>query len=216
MNAHDAQTGALLSDLQLRDEIVSMMIAGHETTAITLAWALHLLAAHPAEASAIRAEATPIVGERAPTLEDLPKLARSERAFLETLRLYPPVWMMVRRATEEIELAGLPVAAGALVLISPYTTHRHAEFWHEPERFKPARFVELSAQKRPIYAFTPFAGGRHLCMGQRFATIEAQLILAMMLARHEFCAHRAAPVEPMAALTLRQRAGVWMRVKRLR
>lgn len=213
MNARDAQTGAALSDLQLRDEIVSMMIAGHETTAISLAWTLHLLAAHPEQAAEIRAEATPIAGERAPTLDDLPALAHSERAFLETLRLYPPVWMMVRRATEEIEIGGVTIAKGAMVTLSPYTTHRHAKFWDEPERFHPARFADSGASKR---AFFPFAGGRHLCLGQRFATVEGQMILAMMLARHEFRALPDCPIEPLAALTLRQKTGVPMRVKRLK
>lgn len=126
------------------------MIAGHETTALTLAWALHLLAAHPDTAAEIRAESAPIAGERAPTLDDLPNLPHSERALLETMRLYPPVWMMGRRAVKNIEIAGVPIAAGATVIISPYTTHRHPDFWDEPDRFNPARFIDLGAQKRPL------------------------------------------------------------------
>ena len=216
MNARDARTGAALSAVQLRDEVVSMMIAGHETTALSLAWALHLLDAHPAETAKIRDEAAPIAGERAPTLEDLPNLPHCERAFLETLRLYAPVWMMVRRAVEDVTIGGVPLQKGAMVLLSPYTTHRHTDFWDEPERFHPARFVDLGTNKRPLYAFYPFAGGRHLCLGQRFATIEGQMILAMMLARYEFRALPDCPVEPLAALTLRHQTGVQMRVKRLR
>ena len=211
MNARDARTGAALTDVQLRDEIVSMMIAGHETTAIALAWALHLLASHPEIAQEIRAESASVAD--APTLNDLPNLAHSERAFMETLRLYPPVWMMVRRATEDIEVGGATIAKGAMVLLSPYTTHRHAKFWDEPERFNPARFADSGASKR---AFFPFAGGRHLCLGQRFATIEAQMILSMLQANYEFRALPDCPIEPLAALTLRQKTGVPMRVKRLK
>ena len=91
-------------------------------------------------------------------------------------------------------MGGVPIAQGTMVLISPYTTHRHAEFWDEPERFNPARFVDLDARKRPLYAFAPFAGGRHLCLGQRFATIEGQIITAMILARYEFHAVPDAPL----------------------
>ena len=210
--ARDAQTGASLTNEQLRDEVVTILIAGHETTAISLAWAFHLLGQNPDCARQLHDECARISGE--PTMENLPKLGFAEQVFQEAMRLYPPVWVMIRRAVEACEIAGHPVPAGAYVAVSAYSTQRHPQFWPDAERFDPRRFAPDAAKSRPLYAHFPFAGGRHLCLGARFAIIEAQLILAMLARDYAFEALPAPPVVPLPVLTLRQQFGVPMKVTR--
>lgn len=168
--ARNAATGEPLGERQLRDEIVAMLIAGHETTAIALGWAWHLLSQNPDARRALQREADDALGNRLPTIADLPALPYSEMVFQEAMRLYPPVWVMIRKAVEADEICGYPIPAGAFVLVSAYTTQRHPEFWPDAEKFDPRRF-SAGAPKRPLYAHFPFAGGRHLCLGLRFATI---------------------------------------------
>lgn len=207
------EDGAALSDVQLRDEIVTMLIAGHETTGVSLAWALHLLAQNPGAMAQLQSEADALgLGERMPTVADLPALAWCEMVFEETLRIYPPVWFMLRRAVEAESIAGVSLAAGASVLVSAYTTHRHPQFWPDPERFDPNRFAS-GTPKRPLYAHFPFAGGRHLCLGRGFALIEAQLVLSALAARFEWQTLPDPPVVALPVLTLRQKFGVPMQVR---
>ncbi|BCM89733.1 epi-isozizaene 5-monooxygenase/(E)-beta-farnesene synthase [Abditibacteriota bacterium] len=210
----DAETGEPLTDRQLRDEIVTVLIAGHETTAISLSWAWHLLAKNTESTQRLQTEADEVLAGRLPGFEDLTRLTYAEMVFNEAMRLYPPVWVMVRRALEDDEIAGYPIPAGAFVLASAYTTQRHPEFWPDPERFDPERFAPNTGIKRPLYAHFPFAGGRHLCLGQRFAIIEAQLILASLAQRFHFRAASNAPILPLPVLTLRQQRGIPMVVER--
>ncbi|RYX85075.1 cytochrome P450 [bacterium] len=216
LNSRDAETGEPLTDKQLRDEVVTILIAGHETTAISLAWAWHLLAQSPESLQLLNAEADEVLGSRWPSIADLPRLTYAEMVFNEAMRLYPPVWVMVRRALEADEIAGYPIPAGAFIIVSPYTTHRHPDLWPDSERFDPSRFAPNDGPKRPLYAHFPFAGGRHLCLGQRFAIIEAQLILGALAARFDFRPIAEPPVVAQPVLTLRQQFGVPMEVHRRR
>ena len=137
--------------------------------------------------------------------------------FNEVMRLYPPVWIMVRKAEKADEIAGCAIPSGAFVVVSAYTTQRHQEFWPEPDRFDPARFdrakLDPAAPKRPLYAHFPFAGGRHICLGMRFALIEGQLLLAAMAQKFDFQSLPAPPVVPQPTLTLRQQFGVPLRIE---
>jgi cytochrome P450 len=155
-----------------------------------------------------------VLDKRFPTADDLPRLKYCEMVFNEAMRLYPPVWFMMRNANEADEIAGYKIPAKAFVLVSPYTTHRHPQFWEAPEHFKPERFTEDSTKGRPLYAHFPFAGGRHFCLGQRFAIIEGQLVLAAIAQRFRLktVSERPLPMQPV--LTLRQQFGLLMTVER--
>lgn len=214
--ARDAQNGDALSDLQLRDEVVTILIAGHETTALTLAWAWHLLTQDLSAMRRLQSEVDQVLQGRLPTMNDLPRLPWSEMVLNETMRLYPPVWVMVRKAVEDDEIAGYPIPAGAFVLVSAYTTHRHPDFWPQPEQFDPERFSPEKTQQRPIYAHFPFAGGRHLCLGLRFALIEGQMILAALAQRFELHALPNHAVVPQPVLTLRQQQGLLLKIEKRR
>ncbi len=216
LQSRDAETGEPLTDRQLRDEIVGILIAGHETTAIAFAWAWHLLDQNPDAYALLQAEADEVFPGRWPTSDDLPRLPYAEMVFNEAIRIYPPAWILVRRALEADEIAGYHIPAGAFIIVSAYSTHRHSEFWPDPERFDPTRFTPENSAKRPLYAHFPFAGGRHLCVGLRFSAIEGQLVLSSLAQRFNFRAIPDVPIVPQPALTLRQQFGVPMIVERRR
>lgn len=207
LQSKDTATGQPLDDKQLRDEVVTMLIAGHETTAITLGWALHLLTQNPGASSKLDTELDKALGGRTPTHEDLIALSYTRMVIEETMRLNPPVWFMMRRSVVETEIAGYSIPADASVLVCAFTTHRHKDFWEDPERFDPERFSPERSQGRHRYAHFPFSGGRHHCLGHGFAMMEAQLILAMIMQRWRLLPSLGHVVDPNPALTLRQRAG---------
>jgi cytochrome P450 len=215
MGVRDEQSGAAMGDKQLRDELITLFIAGHETTALTLSWAWHLLAEHPQQAARLHAELANALGERAPTIADLPNLPYSRMVIEETLRLFPPAWVTNRQAVEDDEICGYRIPAGAIVMISPYVVHRHTAYWDNPEAFDPERFTPERSANRPHYAYFPFGGGPRQCIGKGFALMEAQLILATLAQR---CRLRHVPghqVEPQALMTLRPRGGLPMTVEQL-
>jgi cytochrome P450 len=204
-----------LSDTELYDQVLTMVMAGHETTAKALTWTLHVLAGQPEAADAVQAELRLVLGGRLPTAADLPRLGLTRRVIDEAVRLYPPVWLISRRTTKDTELGGYPVPEGTLVCISPWTMHRNPDHWPDPERFDPGRFLPDAVAARPSHAYLPFGGGPRVCIGRAFALTEAALVLATILPRLDL-AHvpGSPPVEPEALVTLRPRDGLIMRVQR--
>lgn len=212
LEARDAETGEGMSDQQIRDEIITLMIAGHETTANALCWTLALLSQHPAMEAGLREEYTRVLGGRAVQIEDLPQLKLGRMVLEESLRLYPPAWAFARQAIDEDEIGGYRIAKGAYVLLFPAITHRHPDFWEQPEVFTPERFDPSRAAGRHRFAYFPFGGGPRQCIGNQFALIEAQLILATILPRYEFRLLPGARPLPEPLVTLRPRGGLRMTV----
>jgi enediyne biosynthesis protein E7 len=199
----------------LRDQIVTMLLAGHETTASTLSWAWYLLSRHPEAAERLRAEAVAVLGDRTPGYADLASLPYTTMVIRETMRLYPAVWALPRRAVAADEIGGYPIPAGADVMISPYTLHRHREFWAEPDQFRPERFAADAPAVAHRYAYIPFGAGSRVCVGSHLGMLEATLIAAMVARRFRF--EFAGPADPVpeAMLSLRVRGGLPVRVRRV-
>lgn len=214
MNARDDETGESMSDDQLRDEAMTIFLAGHETTANALAWAFHLLSTHPDVERRLRAELTAVLGGRSPTMDDLGDLPYLQQVVKEALRLYPPAWSIGRRAVNEDVIDGYRIDAGSLVLLSPWVTHRHPGFWPNPEGFDPDRFAPGAEKTRPRYAYFPFGGGPRLCIGNNFALMEAQLVLATILPRVSAALVPGHPVVPQPLITLRPAHGLRMTLHR--
>ena len=216
MMGRDEKDG-MMSDAQLRDEVMTILLAGHETTAMALSWTLWLLARHPAIESALRAEIAAAVGDRPATLADLPKLALAERVLNESMRLYPPAWVVARSADEADDCCGDEVRPGDWIFLSPWLTHRRADFWPDPLRFDPDRFLPEAVAARHRYAFIPFSTGQRKCIGDQFALLEARLVLVTLLQRARFTlAPGHERVEPEPLVTLRPKGGLTMRVEPIR
>ncbi len=181
--AHDDEAGAM-SDKQLRDEIITLFVAGHETTATTLAWALDLLARHPDVYRSVRAQVDALGA--APRYEDLPRLDLLARVFKETMRIHPPIHSLVREAARDFTLGGYSIPAGETIVFSPYAAQHRPEHWPDPARFDPARFTPEAEAARPRYAFMAFSGGPRVCLGVHLALMEGPLVLAAMLQRADF------------------------------
>lgn len=208
MEAKDAETGESMDDRQLRDEVMTLFLAGHETTAVALSWMFFLLTQHAEVERRVRAELDQVLGGRAPTAAELPRLAYTQRVFEETLRLYPPVWITVRESYRADEVMGFRLPKRALVVISPYTLHHDPKLWPDPERFDPERFLPERSAGRPKLAYLPFGAGQRMCIGNHFALMEAQVIAAMVLQRFRLELAPDQRVEPDAQVTLRPRNGV--------
>ncbi len=207
----DEETGAPLDDRQLRDQIVTFLVGGGETTGQAVGWTLYLLDRHPEVLAEVVAEAAAVLGTAPPGLADVGRLERTWMAIQEAMRLYPPVWLMSRLARADDVVAGWRVAAGSLVVMSPYMVHRHPAFWSEPELFRPDRFRPGAIEERTRRAFLAFSDGPRLCIGRAFAALETRLTVAAILLRFR---PRLAPghrVEPEGtAVTLRPRHGLAM------
>lgn len=212
LKARDEQTGELMSDLQVRDEVMTMLIAGHETVASALTWTWFLLARHPEIRQALHHEVKVCLAGRAPSQEDLPDLSLARSVFSEALRLYPPAWVITRKAVEEDKLWDYPIPPGALMIISPYTIHRLSDFWPDPEKFNPGRFNQ-ETENRHRFAYIPFGAGPRLCIGNQFASIEAQLIMAMVNQNFWLELVGEQEIQMDALVTLRPRNGLPMRVR---
>ncbi len=192
----------------LRDQLLSFLVAGHETTAVALAWTWHLLAQHPDIEARLHAEIDEVLRFRPPTFADLPKLRYTGMVFEEAMRLYPPVWTISRAAIADDRIGDTDVPAGTTVMISPYVLHRHPEFWPDSERFDPERFSPQAVAQRSRYAYIPFGGGPRNCLGKRFGMMEGQLILAMIAGRYRVVPVAGQTVTPEPAITLRPRHGL--------
>jgi cytochrome P450 len=185
--AHDGELDDIhLDDQELRDEVMTILLAGHETCANALTWTLYLLARHPEIQERLADEASEALHGREPDYEDLPRLPYAGMVFQEALRLYPPAWIMARDAVHDDVIEGRSVPAGSLVFLSPYVTHRNPEFWDEPLRFDPLRFSAENSTERPRFAYFPFGGGQRQCLGKNFALVEAQLAIPMIIQRYRF------------------------------
>lgn len=214
MLARDAETGERMSDAQLRDEVMTLMIAGHETTANALSWLWVLLDRHPDEQERLRAELIVATGGRPPTVEDLPRLPRLKAVFQETLRLYPPVWMFDRRAVGPDDLSGTAVARGHLVIFCPYALHRLPDLWPDPEAFRPERFEAGGEEQKNKFAYLPFSAGPRTCIGNSFAMIESQIIMGTLLSRFRVRLADSSPIVPRPRVTLRTSRPVALRLER--
>jgi cytochrome P450 len=209
MEARDAETGEAMDDRQLRDEAMTIFLAGHETTANALTFSWLLLSRFPAAFRELRAELDGALGGGAPSLEDLPRLVSVRRVLQESMRLYPPAWIIGRSANGADEIGGYLIPARSIVFVSPYVVHRHPRYWDNPEGFDPQRF----ATEPPRGAYLPFGGGPRMCIGNFFATMEAELVLATIARRLRFELAPGYPVELEPSITLRPRRGVWMGVR---
>lgn len=190
---------------RLRDELITLLLAGHETTASTLGWTCYLIDRHPDVRERLRDEATAVLGERLPAYDDLQRLPYTSLVIEEAMRLYPPVWILPRQAQEEDVIGGLRVPAGADVLICPYTLHRHPAFWSAPEQFAPERFAPERRGERPRYAHIPFGAGPRVCIGSSLGLMEAVFTVALLcrdLELRKVAGHRVVP-EPMLSLGVR-------------
>ncbi|MDX6431938.1 MAG: enediyne biosynthesis protein, partial [Streptosporangiaceae bacterium] len=196
-----------LSDTDLRDQVLTLVMAGHETTAKALTWTLYLLDRHPEEAERLREEVDRALAGRTPTAADLSALPRCRRAVQEAMRLYPPVWLISRRAADADIIGGYDVEPGTLVCVSQWVLHRHPAYWDAPEEFRPDRFTSADL---PSHLYLPFGGGDRICIGQHFAMAEATLVLAVLMQTVRLRLVPGHPVEPEALVTLRPRHGMHM------
>ncbi len=212
LKGRHVQTGQPLSSQELRNEVITLLIAGHETVASALTWSWYLLANNPAARRRLQTEIKEVLGDRLPASADLPRLKYTYQVFAEALRLYPPAWLITRRAVQADQLGPYTLPAGTLVIISPYTIHRHPAFWENPESFNPDRFVDDNESKRPRFAYIPFGGGPRLCIGSNFALIEAQLILAAVVQRYQLDLLPGSAILADALVTIRPRGGLPMRI----
>lgn len=204
--------GQPMSDRQLRDEIITLIIAGHETVASALTWTWYLLAKNPTVTTALATELAQRLNGRPPSVDDLPNLPYTRAVFDEALRLYPPAWLITRKAQTMDEVAGRVIPADALVIISPYVVHRDERLWPESEAFRPERFLGEAA---PRLGYLPFGGGPRLCIGNTFALVEGALILATVAQRYRLLAEPGHAVQAEPLVTLRPRGGLPLRLERV-
>jgi cytochrome P450 len=207
------EDGSRMTDKQLRDETITLFLAGHETTASTLSWTWWLLAQNPGAEAKLLAELDAVLGDRPPTLDDLPKLVYAGNVITESLRLYPPAWGLARLAVEDHEIAGYPVTKGMGVTMAQWVVHRDPRWYDSPEEFRPERWENGLLKRLPRFAYFPFGGGPRQCIGNTFALMEATLILATIgrKFRLRLVAHH--PVVPLASITLRPRHGVRVKLE---
>ncbi|HWZ58028.1 MAG TPA: cytochrome P450 [Gemmatimonadaceae bacterium] len=204
--------GSALSDEQVRDEVITLMSAGHETTAVALSWTWYLLSQHPRVTAGVHDELARVLAGRTPTMADLDRLVYTRAVIAESMRIYPPAWVLERRAVVDVRLGGYMVPAGSLVLVSPYIAHRDPRWWTESEQFDPDRWLTPSV--RPKFAYFPFGAGTRTCVGEAFAWMEAVLILATIAQRWTFSHDPTHEVIPEPMITLRPRYGMRMRLHR--
>jgi cytochrome P450 len=200
--------GSHMSDAQLRDEALTIFLAGHETTAVALSWTWWLLDQHPEIEAKLHAELNLILRGRTPTLDDLPSLRYTEHVITESMRLYPPAWGMARMALEDTELAGYRVRKGSGVTVSQWAVHRDPRWYEAPLEFRPERWEGDLAKRIPRFAYFPFGGGPRQCIGNAFALMETTLVLATIAQQFRFRIVPHHPVVPIASITLRPRYGI--------
>jgi cytochrome P450 len=205
LKAHDHETGLGAGDGQLRDEVVTMLFAGHETTPLALTWTWFLLAQNPEAEVRLHDELERVLGGRRPGPADLPRIPFALRLLHESLRLYPPVPLFVRDAVADDDVNGYRVPAGAMIVICPYLTHRHPAYWDKPERFDPDRFSAERSAGRPGLAYYPFGGGPRVCVGQHLALLQMHLALASLAQHYRLRLVPGRQVEPFLDASLQPR-----------
>jgi cytochrome P450 len=208
------EDGRGMSDRQLRDEVMTLVTAGHETTANALAWTFYLLSKDPEVERRLRREAVDVLGDRAPTAEHAPRLRYTAMVVSESMRLFPPAWAFERQSLEDDDVCGYHLPSRSTVMISPYLLHRHPGYWENPEGFDPERFSPDRAEGRPRFAYLPFGGGPRQCIGMGFALLETQVLLARVTQRFRLELASSRKVEPEPVVTLRPKLGLPMRLRR--
>jgi cytochrome P450 len=203
MTVRDEESGVVLDDQHIRNEVMGLLLAGYETTANALTWTGYLLSQHAWAVQRLRDEVRQTLGGRQPAAADLASLPYLRQVLDESLRLFPPAWIIGRRAVADDEIGGYDVPAGTVIAICIYTLHRHAAFWEQPERFDPQRFTPECIARRERYAYIPFSIGPRQCIGNGFALLEASLILACIAQRFELRLMPGIEVKPQALFVLR-------------
>jgi cytochrome P450 len=207
--AKDPDDGAGLNATEVRDEVITIFMAGHETTAVTMTWVWYLLSQHPAEEAKLHEELDAVLGGRIPTAEDLPHLPYTRMVIEEAMRVFPPApGISMREAREADELCGFKVTPGLQIMIAPWILHRHRKLWDDPERFDPTRFTPELSEKRPRFAYLPFGGGPRVCIGATLAMTEATLILAVLAQRFRLALKQPQEITLQARITLRPKNGL--------
>ncbi|MDP3276284.1 MAG: cytochrome P450 [Deltaproteobacteria bacterium] len=213
MEARDEETGEGMTDQQLQDELATVFAAGHETTANLLAWTFAWLSRTPHVRRKLVAELDAVLGDRAVTAEDYPKLPYTRMVLAEALRISPPVWLLSRRLKQPLTVGKYTLPVNSMAFVSPYVTHRHPGFWRDPEGFDPERFAEGADKDRPTFAYFPFGGGPRKCIGDTFALVEATLVLATLARKFELELPIGQSPDPEPVITLRPRGGLPMHVR---
>jgi cytochrome P450 len=202
-----------MSDRQLRDEMMTLFLAGHETTANALTWTWYLLSQHPEVESKLHEELRAVLNGRAPAAADSPALRYTMMVIREALRLYPPAPGFGREPIEDVQLGGFEIPRGSLVLVNTFALHRDPRFFPEPLRFDPERFAPGWEERIPRYAYLPFGGGPRVCIGNGFATLEAQLIVASIAQCWQFLLEPGQEIVPVQLVTVRPKNGIRMKLQ---
>ena len=204
-----------LTEREVRDQLMTLFLAGHETTSHALTWTLYLLSQNPGIRDALGAQVRDILGDRPPTLDDLPKMPLVSQVFKESLRLFPPAYLLARRASADVEVGGYQVRAGAEAIAWVYFTHRDARWFDDPHAFKPERFAPAAEARIHPFAFIPFGAGPRACIGKSFAMMEGELMLALLAQRFRFHLTSGERVVPNPRITLHPKRGLKMQVERV-
>jgi cytochrome P450 len=208
--------GRGMTDAQVRDEAITIFLAGHETTANALAWTWYLLSKNPDAEAKLHAELDAVLGGRPPAVADLPRLRYAEMVLAESMRLYPPAWIVGRRALEPYAIGGYTVPKRSIVVACQWVTHRDPRYFPDPERFDPERWTPETKEARPKFSYFPFGGGPRVCIGEGFAWMEGVLVLAAMARRWRLRLSEDRPVVPAPSITLRPKGGIrmWLEARR--
>ncbi len=214
VQAQDADDGTRMTERQLRDEVMTIYMAGHETTAVALSWTWYLLGQHPDVDARLADELRGVLGGGLPAVADLPRLKYAEMVVTEAMRLYPPAYGLGRQAAKASEIAGQPIAPGDIVIAPTWVVHRDRRWFDEPEAFRPERWAKDLAQRLPRFAYFPFGGGPRQCIGNAFAQMEAILILAAIAQRFRLALVPGQKITPTPYVTLRPEPGIRVRLER--
>jgi cytochrome P450 len=212
--ATDEDSGSRMSDRQLHEEMMTLFLAGHETTAMALTWTWYLLSQHPEVEEKLLGEVSRVLHGRAPAVADLAQLPYTEMVVRESMRLYPPAAGFAREPIEDVRIGGYDVPRGSLVTVNTYALHRDPRFFDDPERFDPERFAAGWEERIPRYAFLPFGGGPRVCIGNGFAMMETRLILAAVAQRCHLALEPGQEITPVQLVTVRPKHGIRMRLRR--
>jgi len=207
LHAQD-ESGRGMSDKQLRDEVMTLLLAGHETTAVSLSWTWYLLTQYPEVEKQLLSELQQVLSGRKPTAQDLSKLPYTARVVKEAMRLYPPAWAIVRKSVQHCEIGGYQVPAGSTVMMNQWVMHRDPRYYDQPERFNPDRWLDERAKAIPKFAYFPFGGGPRTCIGASFAAMEGVLVLATIAQKYQLRVPPDCRVEPLPTMTLRPKHGI--------
>jgi len=215
MHTKDADTGESMTPQQLRDEVVTIFVAGHETTSNALSWIFYLLSQHPDKLRLVQQEIDEVLQGNLPTFETLKALTYTQMVIEEGMRVYPSVWMVGRRAVNDTQIGDYHFKKNAVFFLDIFSLHKNPDFWEEPDQFKPERFSPELKKKRHKYAYIPFGAGQRMCIGNNFALMEMQIVLAIALQKYEFpLAENCPPVELQPLVTLKPKNSILVDLKK--